>query len=68
VIPAAPAGFTVRPQWAVEFLESELPGVVVPSPRPVVRQKSLPQGTEVHRGRHQINVPRFPRESPVSQW
>jgi mannose-6-phosphate isomerase len=32
VIPAALQGFTVRPQWAVEFLKASVPGVVVPEP------------------------------------
>ena len=32
VIPAALQGFTVRPQWAVEFLRASVPGVVVPEP------------------------------------
>ena len=32
VIPAALQGFTVRPQWAIEFLKANVPGVVVPEP------------------------------------
>jgi mannose-6-phosphate isomerase len=32
VIPAALQGFTVRPQWAVEFLKASVPGAVVPEP------------------------------------
>jgi len=32
VIPAALQGFTVRPQWAVEFLKASVPSVVVPEP------------------------------------
>ena len=32
VIPAALQGFTVRPQWAVEFLKASVPGVAVPEP------------------------------------
>jgi len=32
VIPAALQGFTVRPQWAVEFLKASVPGLVVPEP------------------------------------
>jgi mannose-6-phosphate isomerase len=32
VIPAALRGFTVRPQWAVEFLKASVPGFVVPEP------------------------------------
>jgi len=32
VIPATLQGFTVRPQWAVEFLKASVPGVVVPEP------------------------------------
>jgi mannose-6-phosphate isomerase len=32
VIPAALGGFTVRPQWAVEFLKAYVPGVAVPEP------------------------------------
>jgi mannose-6-phosphate isomerase len=32
VIPATLQGFTVRPQWAVEFLKASVPGVAVPEP------------------------------------
>ena len=32
VIPAAVQGFTVRPQWAVEFLKASIPGATVPEP------------------------------------
>ncbi len=32
VIPATLQGFTVRPQWAVEFLKASVPGVVTPEP------------------------------------
>jgi len=32
VIPAALQGFTVRPQWAVEFLRASVPSGVVPDP------------------------------------
>jgi mannose-6-phosphate isomerase class I len=32
VIPAAWAAFSVRPQWAVEFLKASVPSVVVPEP------------------------------------
>jgi mannose-6-phosphate isomerase len=32
VIPAALPGFTVRPQWAVEFLKASVPGATVPEP------------------------------------
>ncbi len=32
VIPAALQGFTVRPQWALEFLKASVPGVAVPEP------------------------------------
>jgi mannose-6-phosphate isomerase len=32
VIPAAVQGFSVRPQWAVEFLRASVPGVAVPEP------------------------------------
>src|SRR5467141_3403587 len=32
VIPATLQGFTVRPQWAVEFLKASVPGAVVPEP------------------------------------
>lgn len=32
VIPAMLQGFTVRPQWAVEFLRASVPSVVVPEP------------------------------------
>jgi len=32
VIPAALQRFTVRPQWAVEFLKASVPGVAVPEP------------------------------------
>jgi mannose-6-phosphate isomerase len=32
VIPAALQGFTVRPQWAVEFLKSFVPGGTMPEP------------------------------------
>jgi mannose-6-phosphate isomerase len=32
VIPAALQGFTVRPQWAVEFLRASVPSGVVPEP------------------------------------
>ena len=32
VIPAAVQGFTVRPQWAVEFLKAYVPGAAVPDP------------------------------------
>jgi len=32
VIPAAVQGFTVRPQWAVEFLKASLPSGTVPEP------------------------------------
>ena len=35
VIPAAMGEFTVRPQWAVEFLKAFVPGV--PAPEPVTR-------------------------------
>jgi len=33
VIPAALQGFTVRPQWAVEFLKASVPGGTVPEPK-----------------------------------
>jgi mannose-6-phosphate isomerase class I len=32
VIPAAAQGFTVRPQWAVEFLKASVPRGTVPEP------------------------------------
>ena len=32
VIPAALQGFTVRPQWAIEFLKAYVPGAAVPEP------------------------------------
>jgi hypothetical protein len=32
VIPAALQGFTVRPQWAVEFLKSSVPSGTMPEP------------------------------------
>jgi mannose-6-phosphate isomerase len=32
VIPASLQGFTVRPQWAVEFLKASVPGTAVPEP------------------------------------
>src|SRR3984957_4261540 len=32
VIPAVTHGFTVRPQWAVEFLKASVPGAQVPEP------------------------------------
>jgi mannose-6-phosphate isomerase len=32
VIPADLPGFTVRPQWAVEFLKASVPGATVPEP------------------------------------
>jgi mannose-6-phosphate isomerase len=32
VIPASLQGFTVRPQWAVEFLKASVPGAAVPEP------------------------------------
>jgi mannose-6-phosphate isomerase len=32
VIPAVTQGFTVRPQWQVEFLKASVPGAVVPEP------------------------------------
>src|SRR5258708_31934587 len=32
VIPAAVRGFTVRPQWAVEFLKGSVPSGIVPEP------------------------------------
>jgi mannose-6-phosphate isomerase class I len=32
VIPAALQGFTVRPQWAVEFLKASVPSGSVPEP------------------------------------
>jgi mannose-6-phosphate isomerase class I len=32
VIPAALESFTVRPQWAVEFLKAFVPGTLVPEP------------------------------------
>jgi mannose-6-phosphate isomerase len=32
VIPASLQGFTVRPQWAVEFLKASVPGAPVPEP------------------------------------
>jgi mannose-6-phosphate isomerase class I len=32
VIPANLGGFTVRPQWAVEFLKAYVPGTPVPEP------------------------------------
>ena len=32
VIPAALQGFTVRPQWAVEFLKASVPSAAVPEP------------------------------------
>lgn len=32
VVPAAVENFTVRPQWAVEFLRSRVPGAVLPEP------------------------------------
>jgi mannose-6-phosphate isomerase len=32
VIPAAVQGFTVRPQWAVEFLKASVPSGIVPEP------------------------------------
>jgi mannose-6-phosphate isomerase len=32
VIPACLGAFSVRPQWAVEFLKASVPGVVVPEP------------------------------------
>ena len=32
VIPANLRDFTVRPQWAVEFLKAHVPGSVVPEP------------------------------------
>ena len=36
VIPANLGGFTVRPQWAVEFLKAYVPGI--PSPEPATRR------------------------------
>jgi len=62
VIPAALQGFTVRPQWAVEFLKASVPGVVVPEPaNPVVTQKSLPQGALRCTGEgHKLMCPGFP--------
>jgi len=33
VIPANLGGFTVRPQWAVEFLKACVPGTEVSEPR-----------------------------------
>ena len=33
VIPANLGGFTVRPQWAVEFLNAYVPGTPVPEPK-----------------------------------
>ena len=32
VVPAALSDFTVRPQWAVEFLKASVPGAAVPEP------------------------------------
>jgi len=32
VIPAALQGFTVRPQWTIEFLKAYVPGAAVPEP------------------------------------
>jgi len=32
VIPANLGTFSVRPQWAVEFLKANVPSVVVPDP------------------------------------
>ena len=32
VVPAALQGFTVRPQWQVEFLKASVPGALVPEP------------------------------------
>ena len=32
VIPSVTQGFTVRPQWQVEFLKASVPGAVVPEP------------------------------------
>jgi hypothetical protein len=33
VIPAAVRDFTVRPQWAVEFLKASVPSGIVPEPK-----------------------------------
>jgi hypothetical protein len=32
VVPSAVESFTVRPQWAVEFLKASVPDGVVPEP------------------------------------
>ncbi len=32
VVPAALQGFTVRPQWTVEFLKASVPSGIVPEP------------------------------------
>ncbi len=33
VIPATVEGFTIRPQWQVEFLKASVPGAMIPEPK-----------------------------------
>src|SRR4029077_8821978 len=61
VIPAALQGFTVRPQWAVEFLKSSVPSGTMPEPATRLYRKNLyHRSTELHRGRHKLVAPRLP--------
>jgi hypothetical protein len=32
VVPALMEGFTVRPQWTLEFLRAKVPGAALPAP------------------------------------